>query len=135
MMKSSKNANYGTDAKTKVGTLLGKGSVFDGNLSSPESTRIDGTLHGNCDCKAQLIIGTDGVIQGDITAKNVLVSGSVDGNIAAQGKVELLSTCKITGNITSKSLVVDEGAFFDGRCTMTTGSDAKPQKEATQTKN
>ena len=42
-----KNKNTGADARAKVGTLIGKGAVFDGNLSAPETVRIDGTLNGN----------------------------------------------------------------------------------------
>ena len=119
MMKKNKNANYAADART-VGTLIGAGAVFDGNLSAPETVRIDGTLNGNCDCKAQLIVGVEGVIKGDINAQNVLISGKVEGDIISGGKIELLSTGKIAGNITAKSLVIDEDACFDGRCSMTT---------------
>lgn len=120
MMKKNKNADYSADARTKVGTLIGTGAIFDGNLSAPESVRVDGTLNGNCDCKSQLIVGVEGVIKGDINAQNVLISGKVEGDIIANGKIELLSTGKISGNITAKSLVIDEDACFDGRCSMTT---------------
>lgn len=119
-MKKNKNSNAMTDARTKVGTLVGKGAVVDGNLSAPETVRLDGTLNGNCECKENLIIGVEGQINGDITAQNVLVSGKVEGDIFADGKIELLATGKILGNITAKSLVIDEDACFDGRCSMTT---------------
>lgn len=126
MMKKNKNSNSMTDARTKVGTLIGKGVIIDGNVSAPETVRMDGTLNGNCECKENLIIGVDGQINGDITAQNVLVSGKVEGDILADGKIELLATGKILGNITAKSLVIDENACFDGRCSMTTapGSDS-----------
>lgn len=123
-MKRNKNANSMADARTKVGTLIGKGAVVDGNVNAPETVRLDGTLNGNCDCKENLIIGVEGCIKGDITAQNVLVSGSVEGDIYADGKIELLATGKIVGNITAKSLVIDENACFDGRCSMTTTPDA-----------
>lgn len=120
MMKKNKNASSMTDARTKVGTLIGKGAVIDGNVNAPETVRLDGTLNGNCDCKENLIIGVDGSVIGDITAQNVLISGNVEGDIYADGKIELLATGKIVGNITAKSLVIDENACFDGRCSMTT---------------
>lgn len=122
MMGKNKNTNSGTDARTKVGTVIGKGAVFDGNLSAPESISVDGTLNGNCECKEQLILGADGQIKGDITAQNVVISGKVEGDIVVHGKLELLSTGKIAGNITARSLVIDEDACFDGRCTMTTNA-------------
>lgn len=120
MMKKNKNASSMTDARTKVGTLIGKGAVIEGNITAPETVRLDGTLNGNCDCKENLIIGVDGQVNGDITAQNVLISGNVEGDIFADGKIELLATGKILGNITAKSLVIDENACFDGRCSMTT---------------
>ena len=130
MMSKNKNKNSGADARAKVGTLIGKGAVFDGNLSAPETVRVDGTLNGNCNCKELLIVGVDGKINGDIISQNVIISGKVDGDIEAKGKLELLSTGKLVGNITARSLVVDEDASFDGRCTMTTNSaDAKSGKD------
>ena len=124
MMKKNKNANSMTDARTKVGTLLGKGAVIEGNITAPETVRLDGTLNGNCDCKENLIVGVDGHVNGDVTAQNVLISGVVEGDIFADGKIELLATGKILGNITAKSLVIDENACFDGRCSMTTAPTA-----------
>lgn len=135
MMKKNKNDN----AMTKVGTLIGKGAVIDGNVSAPETVRMDGTLNGNCDCKENLIIGVDGQVKGDITAQNVLISGTVEGDIYADGKIELLATGKIVGNITAKSLVIDENACFDGRCSMTTthtaGSANVKEDKDSQTEN
>lgn len=118
-MSRNKNKNGGLDTRAKIGTLIGKGAVFDGNLSAPEAIRLDGTLNGNCECKDMLIVGTDGVIKGDITTQNMIIAGKVEGDIIANGKLELYSTGKLTGNITARSLVVDEDAYFDGRCTMT----------------
>lgn len=124
MMGKNKNTNPGMGAK--VGTIIGKGAVFDGNFSAPETIRIDGTLNGNCECKEMLILGTEGQIKGDITAQNVIISGKVNGDIVASGKLELLSTGKLVGNITARSLVIDEDACFDGRCTMTNEKDGTP---------
>ena len=84
---------------------------------------MDGTINGNCNCKELLIVGVEGKINGDITSQNVIISGKVEGDIIANGKLELLSTGKLVGNITARSLVVDEDACFDGRCTMTTNSE------------
>lgn len=119
MMSKNKNT---ADTRAKVGTLIGKGAVFDGNLSAPETVRVDGTVNGNCTCKELFIIGVEGKVNGDITSQNVIISGKVDGDIVAHGKLELLSTAKLVGNITARSLVIDEDASFDGRCTMTTNN-------------
>ena len=66
MMGKNKNKNSAGDARAKVSTIIGKGAVFDGNLTAPETVRVDGTVNGNCNCKEVLIVGVDGVIKGDI---------------------------------------------------------------------
>ena len=50
----------------------------------------------------------------------MILSGKVVGDVDSSGKLELLSTGKLSGNITARSLVIDEDAFFDGRCAMVT---------------
>ncbi|MCM1174947.1 MAG: polymer-forming cytoskeletal protein [Blautia sp.] len=122
MMGRNKNKNNAMELKAKIGTVIGPGAVFDGNLDAPESVRVDGTINGNCICKELLIVGVEGKINGDIVSQNVVISGKIEGDIVAHGKLELHSTGKLVGNITARSLVVDEDASFDGRCTMTTGA-------------
>lgn len=119
MLGKSRNDAYMDDSKTKVGTLIGEGTVFDGDLASPETIRIDGIINGNCSCEKKLILSAEGQVKGNIAAQSVIISGKVDGDIVVSGKLELLSTGKIAGNITASSIVIDEGACFDGRCTMT----------------
>ena len=114
-----KNTDNGR-TQTTIGTLIGVGAVFDGNINAPETIRIDGTLNGDCTCQGNVILGTDGVIIGNITAQNVTLSGKVTGDIHTHGKLELFSTAKLAGNVTARSLIVDEDACFDGKCTMTT---------------
>ncbi len=123
-----KNKNVSQTAGN-IGTVIGSGSVFDGNLTASESTRIDGTLNGNCTCEGNLVLGKEGKIEGNISAQNVTLSGKVNGDIIVKGKLELFSTAKVSGNITAKSLIIDENASFDGRCTMTTSAGIPNVKE------
>ncbi len=120
MMGKDNNAAAAAKTQTKIGTLIGPGAVFNGNLSAPETIRIDGTINGDCTCEGNLILGTDGVIKGNICAQNVTLSGKVTGDIKAHSKLELFSTARLTGDITARSLIIDENALFEGRCTMTT---------------
>ena len=120
MIGKNKNTGSSVESRTKVGTLIGEGAVFDGDLRAPETIRVDGTVNGNCTCEKELIIGASGAVEGNISAQNLISSGKVHGDIFANGKLELLSTGKILGNIAAKSLVIDENASFDGRCTMAT---------------
>lgn len=118
MLGKNKSASSSEDTRANVNTIIGEGAVFDGNLSAPETIRVDGIVNGNCTCEKKLILGSAGQIKGNIFAQDLVISGKVDGDISATGKLELLSTGKINGNIIAKSLVIDENASFDGRCTM-----------------
>lgn len=121
MIGKSKGPAPAVETQSKIGTIIGPGAVFDGNLTAPETVRIDGIINGNCVCKQNLVIGQDGHVEGNISAQNVVISGKVNGDILVRGKLELFSTGRVVGNITARSLVIDEDAYFDGRCTMTTG--------------
>lgn len=124
MIGKSKSNSTETEAKVKVGTVLGAGAVFEGDLTAPEAIRIDGTVNGNCTCEKEVVIGKSGQVTGNISAQHVIISGRVEGDITALGKLELLSTGKILGNISARSLVIDEDACFDGRCIMTATQDS-----------
>ena len=118
MLGKGKNSSYADEGREKVSTLIGQGTTFDGDLTSAETIRIDGVINGNCSCEKKLILSSEGQVKGNITAQSVIISGRVDGDIPVQGKLELLSTGKIAGHIGAGSMVSDEGASFDGRCTM-----------------
>ncbi len=120
MGKNKSNVSTAAGTQTKVGTIIGPGAVLNGNLTAPETIRIDGTLNGDCICEGDLILGAEGAIDGNISARSVTLSGKVTGDIKAQEKLELLPTAEVTGDITSKSLIIDENASFDGRCIMST---------------
>ncbi len=124
MLGKTKTTGSSVESRTKVGTLIGEGAVFDGDLTAPETVRVDGTVNGNCTCEKELIIGTEGQIKGNVSAQNIIISGQVTGDLTVHGKLELLSTGKVIGDIAARSLVIDEDAHFDGRCTMLTGADS-----------
>ncbi len=132
MGKNKSNVSTAAGTQTKVGTIIGPGAVLDGNLTAPETIRIDGTLNGDCICEGDLILGAEGVIDGNISARSVTLSGKVTGDIKAQEKLELLPTAEVIGDITSKSLIIDENASFDGRCIMSTNyQNASSEKQNT----
>ena len=128
MIGKTKPANTAEITRTKVGTIIGQGAVFDGNLTAPETIRVDGSIEGDCTCNENLILGAEGHIKGNINAQNIIISGTVEGDVTASGKLEILSTGRLIGNITARSLVIDEDAFFDGRCTMAASSNHEPPK-------
>lgn len=103
-------------------TLIGINTVFDGNIESEGTVRIDGKVRGDLKINGDVIIGTNAEIKGNISATNIHLSGSVEGNINSGGLLKLASTAKLFGDIYVQSFVTDEGAVFHGKCSMVDSS-------------
>ena len=87
---------------------------IEGNLTSKGEIQVDGTVHGDIQCKA-LIVGAKGAIKGEVTAQNVRMHGSIAGQIKAKS-VFLASTARMSGDIHHESLAIEPGAFMEGLC-------------------
>ena len=99
-------------------SLVGAGTTIEGKISTEGSIRIDGKLIGEVRAKANAAIGSAGNVEGSVTAKNISVSGRVKGTVTASEKLILESKSVMQGDIRAARLVIDEGAMFDGRCSM-----------------
>lgn len=102
----------------KIATLIGQGSVCDGDFKCNGSVRIDGTVNGEVTVSGMLVLGAAGEINGNITAKAVQIGGQVTGDINAPERAELTSTSKVIGNVTTNLIVIDENAVFQGAVNM-----------------
>lgn len=102
----------------KLNTIVGKGTVVNGDMQVENSLRVDGTIKGKVKVTDTVLIGKEGRVEGEIIAKDVMVGGRIKGNIQASGKVLLEANAQITGDLKAAQLVVDEGATFDGQCVM-----------------
>ncbi len=102
----------------KVDTIIGKETEFKGTLTSNGLIRIDGKVEGEIIHKGDVAIGEAGNITANIKARNVTVAGTVSGNVEATGKLELLPSAKVYGDIAVGSLVIGEGAVFKGTSEM-----------------
>lgn len=101
-----------------VDTLIGSNTVFEGSIESQGTVRIDGRVKGDLKVSGDVFVGSEAVIAGNITANNVHLSGTVEGNIHAAGVLRILSTAKLYGDIQVHSFVADEGGIFQGKCSM-----------------
>lgn len=132
-MMARKKKEDGT--KTKVTTVIAWDAVLDGNLTTDAPIRVDGTVKGDVASKETALVGMSAMITGSIRGADVLIAGTVKGDAIATGKVELTETGKVYGNITTKHLVIDENAYFQGNCTMyhpeVEKEDKKEEKETT----
>ena len=105
-------------SKDEINAFLGEGAEFEGKLTYAGSVRIDGRFKGEIITEGSLIVGETAVVESDISASHVIVSGEVRGNIKAEEKIEIYSPARVSGNIQGRSILIEEGAFFEGNCQM-----------------
>lgn len=101
-----------------VNSIIGEGSEFKGEFKINGLLRIDGSFRGTIETTGKVLIGKNGQAITDIKARLVIVGGTVKGNIFASERVIFLSSGKITGNIITPSLVMEDGVAFEGSCTI-----------------
>lgn len=100
-----------------VGYLY-KGSRVSGHLSFQGSARIDGTVDGDIHCQGTLTIGESAEVKARITAQAAIIYGKVEGNVSAREKIELIAPARLVGDIETSRLIITEGVFFEGDCSM-----------------
>ena len=107
--------------KGKSGELNGfldRGSSFRGELEFEDTMRIDGKFNGKITSKNELIVGESANVEGDIHVGRVAISGTVVGKIVADQRVEIHRNGKVYCDIDTPALIIEDGAIFQGNCTM-----------------
>ncbi len=88
---------------------------FTGTIKCASEIRIDGKLEGELHCEKDVAIGKSAVIKGNMTVNSATVEGTVNGNVTARDRIELKASARLTGDIKSKRLTVEDGVTFVGR--------------------
>ena len=114
-------------SETQISTIIGMYAVCDGDFKAEGAIRIDGTVNGNVTVTDTVIVGVSGCINGDINSQKVIIGGEVYGNLNVPEKVELTSTARVIGDITTNGLVIDEQAIFQGNCNMNQDASKRPK--------
>lgn len=97
---------------------LGASALVTGNVRA-SSCRVEGLVEGRMECSQDLELGQTGRLNADALAgKRMVLAGQVFGDIATSGSIRLVATAKVTGNIRSRRILIEEGAMFNGRCSM-----------------
>lgn len=97
---------------------ISAGTVFKGEISSPNDLRIDGTFEGQVYSKGRVVVGEKAVIKGDIICQNVDFCGTMTGNFYVKETLSLKGGCKVDGDLHIKRLQVELDARFNGNCRM-----------------
>ena len=99
-------------------TIVGQGAKLEGTLVSAGSLRIDGQVKGQVNADGDVMLAPTSQVEADIRAQNVSVAGRFKGSILVKGRAEIARGGRVDGNITSKTLVIEDGAIFQGQSTM-----------------
>jgi len=100
-----------------ISTLISEGAVLEGNLNAPAYTRVDGQVNGDVIINEGLILGETGIINGKVSTKEMVVYGTVNGNLDVHS-LEIKATGKINGDIKTHTLAVESGAVYNGNLLM-----------------
>jgi cytoskeletal protein CcmA (bactofilin family) len=101
-----------------IATVFGKDTQFSGDLTFKKSLQINGTFEGEIKSGGFLVIGDDAVVKANISARTVIVKGTIYGNVEAADRLEIQSKGKIFGNIRTAKLTIADGVVFEGSCEM-----------------
>jgi cytoskeletal protein CcmA (bactofilin family) len=112
--KDSKSTSIESNGTNQImaGTTITGDVVCDGNI------RIDGVLNGNLSAKGKVVIGPNGVIDGELNCQNADISGTVKAKVTVAELLSLKATAKLNGDISTNKLSIEPGANFSGACSM-----------------
>ncbi|HVF30826.1 MAG TPA: polymer-forming cytoskeletal protein [Pyrinomonadaceae bacterium] len=103
----------------RLSGFVGHGTVLTGETNFQMMLRVDGHLTGTVTSDGgTLIVGTNGQVDANVSVGVATVNGVINGDVIASDKVQLGRTARVMGNIATPRLVIEEGAVFEGGCTM-----------------
>lgn len=108
--------------------FLDAGSHIEGDLHFEDTFRIDGKLSGRVVSNGDLVVGEQGQVEGEIRVGRIFISGTVKGSVKASQRVEITSLGKVNADLETPSLMIEDGAFFEGRCSMGKRSQATAER-------
>ena len=126
MFNPKSKSDISTDAPVQGGaSIIAAGTSLKGDITSNGDIRIDGTLQGNIHCTAKVVIGANGVVEGDIAGQQADIMGKVNGTIKVKELLQLKGGSNINGNIYASKLQIEPSANFNGQCHMNSSAPVK----------
>ncbi len=107
-----------TAKQGELNGFLDRGSHLRGELQFDTHFRVHGRFSGQVSTEGELIVGEGGEVEGDLRVGQIVISGVVRGTIRASGRIHITATGKVFADVDTPSLLVDDGAFLEGHCTM-----------------
>ena len=105
-------------AAGEITTLLGRGATFEGKLTFEGTVRIDGRFTGEVFTDDTLVIGEGAHVEASLDVGEVIIQGTVVGNITAKRSIEIHAPGRVKGDLHTPILQIDKGVMFEGRSFM-----------------
>lgn len=101
-----------------IENIIGRSCVIRGDLAAEGAFRIDGTIEGSIESRAAVVIGETGVVRGGVRGTDVVIAGTVQGDVTSAGHLEILAKGKVEGDIEARSMRIETGGVFCGTSRM-----------------
>ncbi len=118
MFNNTNNKTMKKDDNGTVINMIGVGTIITGDVNSNGDLRIDGTLKGSVATEGKVVLGKNGIIEGDVVCNNADIAGEIKAKITVSQLLTLKSTAKLKGDIITNKLSIEPGAVFSGSCSM-----------------
>jgi cytoskeletal protein CcmA (bactofilin family) len=122
----AKDGNGSQQSRDNVISIIGPGMQVTGDCLTDGTLRIEGSVKGSVRAGKAVVVGKDGVVDGDILTQDAIIGGRVTGAVVAESRLELQATCVIDGEIRARRIKLEEGGRVNG--TVYTG-DIRPQEK------
>ena len=106
----------GADKEGSATTVIAKGTVIEGKFACNENVRLDGAIHGEVKVDKRFVMGDTSYVQGNIHARDAAIKGKIKGDLFIKEALHLMDSAVIEGNISAKTMIVEEGARYNGSC-------------------
>ncbi len=116
--KNSKQMARNNEVESPAINIIRKGTEIKGDVTCSGDIRIDGTLKGTLVSQGKVVVGSNGLIDGEVTCKNADISGTIKAKLTVKELLQLKPTANILGDINANKLSIDPGASFTGSCNM-----------------
>ena len=123
--KSKEGKEMDAIDRGEVNAFMGGETFFEGKLTYTGAVRLDGRFKGEIQSDDTLIVGETARVEGEIHVGTAIIQGEIVGNVYAKERVELHHPGRMIGDITTPSVVIDDGAIFEGKCKMKEKKDDK----------
>jgi cytoskeletal protein CcmA (bactofilin family) len=110
----AKDDNMTQQTREGVISIIGPGMRVVGDCQTDGTLRIEGTVEGTVRAGKAVVLGKDGVVDGDITTQDAVIGGRVTGSITAQSRLELQASCMVEGQVKARRIKLDEGGTVNG---------------------